>query len=57
VCHLIHLTLHNNADEALEFTVNDNAYGAIAQTVSVASSETATLFCPSKTAGIAMISA
>lgn len=57
MCHLIHLTLHNNADEALEFTVNDNAYGAIAQTVSVASSETATLFCPSKTAGIAMISA
>jgi phospholipase C len=47
----IHLTLHNNADEALEFAVKDNAYGAPPQTVSVASNETATLFWSVKDSG------
>jgi phospholipase C len=47
----IDLTLHNNADEAVEFTVNDKAYGALAQTVSVASNETATLFWSVKESG------
>jgi phospholipase C len=47
----IHLALRNNAREAVEFTVTDNAYGAKPQTISVASDETAKLFWPVKESG------